>query len=72
MSEQRVHRFGLVERERLFWVGLVHTQAHTSVKRAWDCAPNFDPVERSVCATQAGVEALRLEMGERGRLNVYP
>ena len=72
LSEQRVHRLGLVERERLFWVGLVHTQVHTPVKRAWDRAPNFDPVERSVCATQAGVEALRLEMGERGPVKWIP
>ncbi len=31
-----------------------------------DCAPKFDPVEWSVCATPAGVEALRFEIGERG------
>ena len=31
-----------------------------------DCAPKFDPVKWSVCATPAGVEALRFEISERG------
>ena len=32
----------------------------------WDCAPKFDPVNGSIDATLAGVEALRFEISERG------
>ena len=42
------------------------TREHLAPGLEGDCAPKFDPVNGSIDATLAGVEALRFEISERG------